>query len=53
MTAARVDAFVARVKAACGYRRPVRVPASMQDVLDLAEILRDVARILDEQQGES
>lgn len=42
MTAARVDALVARVRAACGYRRAVRVPASMQEVLDLAEIVRDL-----------
>ncbi|MGV0805783.1 hypothetical protein [Mycolicibacterium setense] len=41
---ARVDAFVAGVKAACGYRRAARVPASMQEVLDLAEILRDSLR---------
>lgn len=46
MTTARVDALVAGVKAACGYRRAVRVPASMQEVLDLAET-RTV-----EQQGE-
>ncbi len=42
MTAARVDALVAGVKAACGYRRAVRVPASMQEVLDLAAIVRDL-----------
>ena len=51
MTAARVDALVARVGTACGYRRPVRVPASMQEVLELAEILRDLPRAI-EQQGE-
>ena len=51
MTAARVDAVVARVRSACGYRRAVRVPASMQEVLDLAVIVRDLARQLD-QQGE-
>ena len=52
MTAARVDALVAGVRAACGYRRAVRVPASMQEVLDLAEILRELACAI-ERQGES
>ncbi|MFV8049909.1 hypothetical protein [Mycobacterium sp. 48b] len=32
-------------------RRAVRVPASMQDVLDLGEILRELARAI-ERQGE-
>lgn len=48
---ARVDAVVARVRAACGYRRAVRVPASMQEVLELAEILRDSLR-RDEQRAD-
>ena len=51
---ARVDALVARVRAACGYRRAVRVPASMQEVLDLAEIVRageQRAAILAKHQG--
>ena len=59
MTAARVDALVSGVKAACGYRRAVRVPASMQEVLDLAEIVRDLAeeklvllRVIDSQARE-
>ncbi len=59
MTTARVDALVAGVKAACGYRRAARVPASMQEVLDLAVIVRDLAEQLNDlarrvqQQGES
>lgn len=48
MTAARANALVARVRAACGYRRPVRVPASMQEVLELAEILRDLAQLVED-----
>lgn len=51
MTTARVDALVARVRAACGYRRAVRVPASMQEVLDLAEIVRDHLRRNEQRAG--
>lgn len=41
----RADALASRVKAACGpYRRRAQVPASMAEVLELAELVRNLAR---------
>lgn len=42
---ARVDALVARVRAACGPYRPLeRVPASMREIHELALLVGDWAR---------
>lgn len=49
----RADALAARAKAAGGpYRRRVRVPATMQEVVEAAEIMRDLAELI-EQRGNS
>lgn len=49
--ASRADALVARVRAACGpYRSWERVPASMREVRELALLIAELARAIEEKQ---